>query len=139
MRPAELVFACMTTPEHLNHFWGPRGTSAPLDRMHVDLRPNGRFETVMVSDADDSEYLTRAIYLEVVEPELLVWKVEDVDMTVTATFAEVEGNRTAVHIRQTNAPEAFRNDEARAGFLTSLDRLASHLARMSGALSGPGS
>lgn len=46
--PRELVFACMTRPEHLTHFWGPRGTSAPLDRMHVDLRPTGRFETIPV-------------------------------------------------------------------------------------------
>ncbi len=24
--PRELVFACMTTPEHLTHFWGPVGS-----------------------------------------------------------------------------------------------------------------
>jgi uncharacterized protein YndB with AHSA1/START domain len=130
--PRELVFACMTRPEHLTHFWGPRGTSAPLNRIHVDLRPTGRFETVMVNDSDGSEYLTRAIYLEVVEPELLVWKDENVGMTVTAIFVEVAANRTEVCIRQTNVPEVFRSEDARAGFLTSLDRLASHLDRLSG-------
>lgn len=29
--PRELVFRCMITPEHLTHFWGPAGVSAPLD------------------------------------------------------------------------------------------------------------
>ena len=28
--PRELVFECMTTPEHLQHFWGPVGISTPL-------------------------------------------------------------------------------------------------------------
>jgi uncharacterized protein YndB with AHSA1/START domain len=27
--PRELVFRCMIEPEHLTHFWGPAGVSAP--------------------------------------------------------------------------------------------------------------
>jgi uncharacterized protein YndB with AHSA1/START domain len=27
--PRDLVFRCMTEPEHLTHFWGPRGMSTP--------------------------------------------------------------------------------------------------------------
>ncbi len=27
--PRDLVFRCMTEPEHLTHFWGPAGVSAP--------------------------------------------------------------------------------------------------------------
>ena len=26
----ELLFDCMTTPEHLTHFWGPAGTTTPV-------------------------------------------------------------------------------------------------------------
>ena len=72
--PRELVFRCMIDPEHLTHFWGPAGTSAPVERIHVDPRPGGAFETVMVNDADGSEYPTQATYVEVTEPERLVWK-----------------------------------------------------------------
>ena len=131
--PRELVFACMTRPEHLTHFWGPQGTTAPSDRIHIELRPGGTFETVMVNDADRSEYLTRAIYLEIVEPELLVWKEVDSGMTVRITFAVADENRTQVRIRQSQAPEVFHTVEARAGFLTSLDRLDAHLRRSIGA------
>ena len=46
--PRELVFRCMIEPEHLTHFWGPAGVSAPLERIAVDARPGGVFETVMV-------------------------------------------------------------------------------------------
>ena len=71
--PRELVFRCMTEPEHLTHFWGPAGVSTPLENIKVDARPGGVFETVMVNDADGSQYPMRAVYVEVVEPERLVW------------------------------------------------------------------
>ncbi|MHB8290570.1 MAG: SRPBCC family protein [Acidimicrobiales bacterium] len=130
--PRPLVFRCMIEPEHLTHFWGPQGTTAPLERIRVDPRPGGVFETVMVNDADGSEYPTSATYVKIIEPELLVWTEVHSGMTVTATFTDVGEDRTEVHIHQTNVPEAFRRPEAQAGFLTSLDRLAAHLAKLTG-------
>jgi uncharacterized protein YndB with AHSA1/START domain len=130
--PRELVFRCMVDPDHLTHFWGPAGVSAPRDRITVDARPGGGFETLMVNDADGSEYPTRATYVEVVEPERLVWAEAHSGMTVTVTFTEVGADRTEVRIHQTNVPEPFRRPEAQAGFLTSLDRFAAHLAQLTG-------
>jgi uncharacterized protein YndB with AHSA1/START domain len=60
--PRELVFRCMLEPEHLTHFWGPAGTTTPLDGITVDPRPGGVFEALMVSDADGSSYTMRAVY-----------------------------------------------------------------------------
>lgn len=130
--PRELVFRCMIDPEHLTNFWGPAGTSAPVERIHVDPRPGGAFETVMVNDADGSEYPTQATYVEVTEPERLVWKEAHSGMTVTATSADLGGARTEVRIRQVNVPEMLRSPEAQAGFLTSLDRFADYLGQLSG-------
>jgi len=128
----ELLFDCMTTPEHLAHFWGPAGVSAPVEHIKVDPRPGGVFETVMVNDADGSQYPTRAVYVEVAEPERLVWTESHSGMTVTATFTDLGDGRTEVHIRQTNVPAAFRSPQAQAGFLTSLDRFAAYLGGLSG-------
>ena len=128
--PRELVFHCMIEPEHLTHFWGPAGVSAPLESIKVDARPGGVFETVMVSDADGSQYPTRAVFVEVVEPERLVWTEPGTGMTTTSTFSDLDGARTEVRIRQTNVPEAARSPEARAGFATSLDRFAAYLATL---------
>jgi uncharacterized protein YndB with AHSA1/START domain len=127
----ELVFRCMTEPEHLTHFWGPAGVSAPLDQITVDARPGGVFETVMVNDADGSEYRTRAIYDEVAEPERLAWTDPDSGMTTTSTFTDLGGNRTEIRIRQAKVPEPFRSPQAQAGFLTSLDRFAAYLGQLS--------
>jgi uncharacterized protein YndB with AHSA1/START domain len=125
--PRELVFRCMIEPEHLTHFWGPVGMSTPLGNITVDARPGGAFTTVMVNDTDGSQYAMRAVYVEVVEPERLVWNELTSGMTTTSTFHDLGDSRTEVRIHQSNVPEAARSARARAGFATSLDRWASYL------------
>ncbi len=129
--PRELVFRCLITPEHLTHFWGPAGVSAPVEHIKVDPRPGGVFETVMVNDADGGTYPTKAVYVEVAEPERLVWTEAHSGMTMAATFIDLGGARTEVRIRQTNVPDAMLNPEARAGFRTSLDKFAAYLTSLS--------
>lgn len=126
--PRSLVFACMTDPDHLTHFWGPAGVRAPRDRITVDARPGGVFETVMVNEADGSEYPTRAVYDEVRPPELLVWTESHTGMRVRTEFVALGPDRTEVRIHQTYVPEAFSVPEAQAGFRSSLDRFAAYLA-----------
>jgi uncharacterized protein YndB with AHSA1/START domain len=128
--PRELVFRCMIEPEHLTQFWGPAGTTAPLAGIKVDARPGGVFETIMVNDADGYSYTMRAVYVEVVEPERIVWTEPETGVLTTSTFADLGCARTEVHIHQANVPDAFRTPESQAGFLTSLDRFAAYLKRV---------
>jgi uncharacterized protein YndB with AHSA1/START domain len=132
--PRELVFDCMTTPEHLTRFWGPTGTTTPIDGITVELRPGGRFETMMVNDTDGSTYTMRAVYVEVSRPDRLVWTEAGVEggMTTTVTFAALDEDRTEVTTHQTNVPPALHAPEARAGFQTSLDRFDAYLAALAG-------
>jgi uncharacterized protein YndB with AHSA1/START domain len=128
--PRDLVFRCMIAPEHLTHFWGPAGVSAPLDKISVDARPGGVFESVMVNDADGSEYRLRVIYDEVAAPGRLAWTDPDTGMRTTSTFTDLGGGRTEVRIHQTRVPDAMLRPEAQAGFLTSLDRFAAYLGTL---------
>ena len=130
--PRELVFRCMIEPEHLTHFWGPVGMSTPLHTITVDARPGGVFETVMVNDADGSQYPTHGIFVEVVEPERLVWREPGTGVTTTSTFSDLGDSRTEVRIHQVNVPEMFRSPQAQAGFLSSLDRFAAYLQSLTG-------
>ena len=128
----ELLFDCMTQPEHLTRFWGPDGTTTPVDGITVDLRPGGAFETVMVSIADGSQYTMRAVYLDVQRPERLAWTEADVEggMVTTITFTDLGNGRTEVVTHQTNVPEAFLAPEARGGFETSLRRFDEYVAAL---------
>ncbi len=130
--PPELLFDCMTTPEHLTHFWGPTGTSTPVGNIVVDLRPGGVFETTMVNDADGSTYTMRAVYVEILRPRRLVWVEPEVEggMRTTITFVDLNDGRTEVVTHQTNVPAARLSPQARAGFSTSLDRFDAYLARL---------
>ncbi|HEY0536750.1 MAG TPA: SRPBCC domain-containing protein [Actinoallomurus sp.] len=126
----ELLFDCMTTPEHLTHFWGPVGTTTPVGGIVIDLRPGGAFETTMVSDAGGGTYTMRAVYVEVSRPDRLVWIEAGVEggMRTTVTFVDLDDGRTEVVTHQTNVPAAYLSAQATAGFTTSLDRFDVYVA-----------
>jgi uncharacterized protein YndB with AHSA1/START domain len=100
--PRELIFDCMTTPEHLTAFWGPTGTTTPIDGITVELRPGGRFETTMVNDSDGTTYTMRAVYVEVSRPDRLVWT--EGGVTTTITLTALDDGRTEVLTHQANVP-----------------------------------
>jgi len=128
----ERLFDCMTQPEHLTRFWGPDGTTTPVDGITVDLQPGGVFETVMVNDSDGSRYTMRAVYSEVRRPERLAWTEADVEggMTTTITFTDLGDGRTEVVTHQSNVSPAMSDPEARRGFETSLRRFADYIASL---------
>lgn len=128
--PREVVFQCFTQPGHLTHFWAPAGASAPTDAMTVELRPGGRFETLIVNDATGATYATRSIFLEVQPPSMLAWYEEHTGMTVRVTLRELAGERTLFHLHQTNVPDIVRLPRNQAGFKTTLDKLSSYLQQL---------
>jgi uncharacterized protein YndB with AHSA1/START domain len=128
--PREVVFRCMIEPEHLTHFWGPVGVSTPLANITIEPWAGGRFETIMVNDETGEEYPSRGVFVDVVEPEKLVWTEPEFGITSTSTFTDLGDGRTEVHIHQSDLPEQFATPEAREGFNSSLDRFAAYLATL---------
>jgi uncharacterized protein YndB with AHSA1/START domain len=126
--PRELVWRCLTEPVELAQFWGPRGMSTPLDGIVVELRSGGRFETAMVGDHGSHRMV--ATFTEVVPPEQLAWVEPTSGMHTTGTLTDLGDGSTEVVIHQRHVPEPMRSPEARAGFLTSLDKLEEHLAQL---------
>ena len=128
--PREMVFRAMIEPEQLTHFWGPTGTHAPLESIVLEPWAGGRFETTIVPDGapPDAGFTMKAVFVEVVEPERLVFREPDIDMTSTSTFTDLGDGRTRVVIHQSNVPPEYRTEEAQAGFESSLDRFGAYLA-----------
>lgn len=123
----QLLFECMTAPEHLTHFWGPVGTTTPVDGIVVDLRVGGAFETQMISEQTGAEFIMRAVYEAVDPPHRLVWREVASTVTTTITFTDLGDGTTEVLTRQQNLPESHRSPEARAGWATALDRFADYV------------
>jgi uncharacterized protein YndB with AHSA1/START domain len=118
----------LTEPVELAQFWGPSGMHTPVDGIVVELHPGGRFETLMVGE--HGSYLMAAAFTDVVPPERLAWVEPATGMHTTSTFADLGDGTTEVVIHQRHVPEPMRTPQARAGFLTSLDKLEQHLARL---------
>lgn len=126
--PRDLVWRCMTEPAHLAEFWGPRGTSTPAAGIVVELRVGGRFETLMIGEG--GSHRMRAVFTEIVPPERLAWMEPGSGMHTTTAFIDLGDDCTEIVIHQRHVPEAARSPEAEAGFLTSLDKLETYLARL---------
>jgi uncharacterized protein YndB with AHSA1/START domain len=130
--PPKVMFECMTTPEHLAHFWGPTGVSTPIGNITVEPRPGGRFETIMVDDASGAEYPMRGVFVDFDPPHLLSWTEADVEggMMTSITFNDLGDGRTEAVTHQTNVPEMFRTAEAQAGLASSFDKMDAYLATL---------
>ncbi len=126
--PRELVWRCLTEPAELAQFWGPSGMTTPLDGIVVELHPGGRFETLMVGEQGSHRMV--ATFTEVVPPERLAWVETVTGMHTTSSLTDHGDDSTEVIIHQRNVPEPMRAPAARAGFLTSLDKLEQHLTHL---------
>jgi uncharacterized protein YndB with AHSA1/START domain len=130
--PRELVWKAWTEPDQLAQWWGPRGSSAPLEKITMDVRPGGSFSVTLVGD-DGNEMTVHGVYSEVVEPERLVldepaegsWHEGAVSV---ATFNDLGDGRTEMVVRTTVHTTDEMRVTAQTGMETTFDRLAEHVS-----------
>jgi len=130
--PRELVFKVWTDAKHVAQWWGPHGFTTTIQEM--DVRPGGAWRYAM-RGPDGNDYPFDGVYVEVVEPERLVF-----DGTIhgsleqrvwtEVTFADRAG-KTEVTVRQLYSfeSEAIRRG-APIGWSQQFDRLAEFLAKL---------
>lgn len=135
----ELVWQAWTEPRHIVHWFTP----APWKTVdcEIDLRPGGKFFTVMESP-EGQQYPNVGCYLDVVPNERLVWtssleagyrpqrKDEDMPMTAIISMRPSAGGTlytaTALH----RNPEDRRKHEDMGfemGWNTALDQLVAYI------------
>ncbi len=132
--PRELVFAVWVQPDHIPHWWGPRGYATLA--CEVDLRPGGKWR-VASRHLDGSATAETGVIREVDAPRRLVlthaW--EDASgkpgpaTIVTITFVD-EGGKTRMTFHQASFDLAETRDSHEVGWNESFDMLAEHLAEI---------
>ncbi|EMY77821.1 hypothetical protein LEP1GSC060_2239 [Leptospira weilii serovar Ranarum str. ICFT] len=134
--PRDLVFRMWTEPEHIVHWWGPRGFTNTFETM--DIRPGGVCKFVM-HGPDGTDYPNLIVFLEVIRPEKLVYKhgsdKEDHpgDFHVTVLFMEQNG-KTTLDMTMLFKTAEQRNETvekygAVEGLNQTMDRLVEYLAK----------
>ncbi|GAB3142819.1 SRPBCC domain-containing protein [Amycolatopsis stemonae] len=125
--PRELVFSAWTEPDHLAHWFGPRGFTCPA--VTVDPRPGGRWRACIRSPEGDEHWMY-GVYREISTPRRLVftfaWEAEDGETLVAIDFADL-GGKTEMTFTQTGFPAAAERDGHHDGWTSSFDDLAGHL------------
>ncbi len=121
--PRSLVFEMFKSPEHIKHFWGPRGWDVPVCK--VDFRVGGTWIYCMKCvDKNQGEFFGmeawgRADYKEIVEPEKLVYVDAFCDSsgnidprlpsaTVTMIFVDLGSKTKIVSTADYRTPEALK-------------------------------
>ena len=124
--PPGLVFAKLTDPAELPHWWGPRGFTTPS--AEVDLRVGGRYRLAMQPPEGDVFHLSGE-FLEVDPPQRLAytftWEEPTPDdrETVVVLTLRASGTGTEATLTQGEFATEERLELHRAGWSDSLERL----------------
>ena len=132
--PQELVWEVWTKPEHITHWWGPVGFSTTIHEMSI--KPGGVWRFIM-HGPDGRDYPNKIVFIEVVKPELLIYKhtgeddTEDIKFHVTVNF-EKQGNKTklTMHSLFESAEElerVIKEYGAKEGMVQHLNRLEEYV------------
>lgn len=133
--PRELVWQAWTDPEHVKHWWGPKGFDN--EGCTADLRVGGRFNLSMRAP-DGNLYPCVGTFREIVEHERIVYEGEAMEghpcgagipprATVTVNFVEQDGKtQLTLHTRFASAERKQAAAEARfvISWEEALDRLS---------------
>jgi uncharacterized protein YndB with AHSA1/START domain len=137
--PRDLVWQAMTDPQHVVHWWGPRGFTTTVKIM--DVRP-GRIWAHTMHGPDGTNYPNKSVFKEVVKPERIVYSHggerengPGAHFIATWSFEALGKDKTMLTIRMVFPSSKDRDFVvkefgAMEGAKQTLERLSEHLPRM---------
>ena len=129
--PRERVWKEWTEPERFADWFGGPQSDVPLSTVSMDVSPGGALRLTMYAEPGRREIHWRGEFLEVVEPERLVFTIADrpgdAYERVTVELVDLGDGRTEMRLEQRGnlLPEQYeRTKEGWGGFF---DRMAERL------------
>jgi uncharacterized protein YndB with AHSA1/START domain len=109
----------------------------PAKKIKSDFRPGGKWRTILYGTQQGQDLCHGGKYLEIVEPERLVYtfawndhpEMPDNEMVITLTFEEVGPKKTKLTLRQTQFLNVEQRDGHNVGWTGTFDRLGEFLAK----------
>ena len=130
--PRELVWKEWTEPERFAAWYGGHQAEVPLSTVSMDVRPGGRFEATMFYGPTRVEINWKGEYLEVVEPERLVFTISDRPTDdyelVTVVLTNLGDGRTEMLLEQHGGMSPDQYKRARDGWSGFLDVIEERLS-----------
>ena len=69
--PIELVFKAWSEPNHLQHWWGPKGFTNTFNEF--DFKVGGKWSFIM-HGPDKGNYVNEVEFIKIEKPNLIAWK-----------------------------------------------------------------
>ena len=131
--PRERVWKEWTDPEAFADWFGGGDAEVPLSTVSMEVRPGGAWRATMYADPGRREIQWKGEYLEVVEPERLVFTVtdrpdDDARELITVVFDDLGDGRTEMHFRQTGHMSPEQYERTGQGWSKFFDRIDVRLA-----------
>ncbi|KAA3641397.1 MAG: activator of HSP90 ATPase [Bacteroidetes bacterium] len=129
--PLELVWEAWTQPEHIAHWWGPKGM--PVNVIVHDFTVGGKWKYSMPMP-DGNEFISEGTYLEIIELEKIVTTADFKPMTEGVEMHmlfEADGEKTKFTFSVVHETEEYCLAQEKMGFYngwgSTLDRLDAFL------------
>ncbi|MGH2953801.1 MAG: SRPBCC family protein [Solirubrobacterales bacterium] len=131
--PRERVWREWTEPDAFADWFGGTQSDVPLETVSMDVRPGGAWRLTMFTDPGHGESHWKGEYIEVVEPERLVFTVSDrpgdePTELVTVVLNDLGDDRTEMRFEQRGEMTAEQYKRAGQGWSGFFDRIAERLA-----------
>ena len=131
--PREQVWREWTEPEPFADWFGGPETDVPLSSVSMDVKPGGTWRLTMFAGSRRHEILWTGEYLEVAEPERLVFSITDQTPAdehdiVTVVLTDLGDGRTEMLFEQRGRMPPEQYERAKRGWSGFFDRMAERLA-----------
>jgi uncharacterized protein YndB with AHSA1/START domain len=127
--PRERVWREWAEPERFADWFGGPQSEVPVSTVSMDVREGGTFRATMFSGPNRRESRWKGKYLEVIEPERLVFTISDEPgeegyELVIVVLKDLGDGRTEMHFEQRGRMAAEQYERAKEGWGTFFDRMA---------------
>jgi uncharacterized protein YndB with AHSA1/START domain len=131
--PRARVWREWTEPEPFADWFGGTESEVPVSTVSMDVRPGGSWRATMFAEPGRREIHWKGEYLEVVEPERLVFTVSDQPgeeryELIVVVLTDLGDGRTEMLFEQRGQMAAEEYRRAEQGWATFFDRIAERLA-----------
>jgi uncharacterized protein YndB with AHSA1/START domain len=131
--PRERVWKEWTQPEAFADWFGGGEAEVPLSTVSMDVTPGGSWGATMFAGPERRQIHWKGEYVEVVEPERLVFTLtdqpdDDARELITVVLTDVGDGRTEMLFRQSGRMSPEQYEHAGQGWSSFFDRVAEHLA-----------
>ena len=132
--PRERIWREWAEPERFADWFGGPNSEIPLSSVSMEVREGGRWRATMYYGPDRRERRWEGEYLEVIEPERLVFTIsdrpgEDVYELVIVVLHDLGDGRTEMRFDQRGHMAAQQYERAKEGWGTFFDRMAERLVQ----------